>query len=169
MRIDNRTGYRLRDIRKLVVAAFKAEGVSPAMYWIEIAGTSWARIHGIAWLDTGHIRMYIPEHFAADFNQKETHEFAKIFVHEIGHTLGLVHRDQIDYSEIPTPWADGLVLRRKLERPQIPIRERRFANARKKLVEHSRKLKREQNMVRKWRSKVRYYERVLDTAAGGGG
>ncbi len=166
MEISNVTGYRLRDIRKLILAAFKAEGVSPADYDITVARTNRTRIHGRAGIGYHYIHMRIPETWDKDLSQEEIHIFAKVLVHEIGHTLGLVHKEQVPVREIPTPWADGLAIRRKPERIQIPVRERRYATARRKLVEHSRKLKREQNMVRKWRSKVRYYERTL--AAGGG-
>lgn len=166
MRIDNQTGYRARDIRKLFLAAFKAEGVSPKYYRIWILPTRRLWIHGRAGLGSRRITMFIPQEWDTDINQTGTNQFARIFVHEIGHTLGLVHKEQINIWTIPTPWADGLELRRKLERPKIPVRQRRFDSARRKLDEHTRKLKREQNLVRKWRTKVRYYERTLATAAG---
>lgn len=52
-------------------------------------------------------------------------------------------------------------------KPKTDIKLVRYEHAKKFLVEKEQKLKRLQNQIKKWRSKVRYYEHVFAVAKKG--
>jgi hypothetical protein len=87
---------------------------------------------------------------------------AQVFEHEVGHNLGLHHREMKEWWKLEPTWHEGLHIRRKEEKAKPTIADKvrkRAEHAMKKLEEHEKKLAREEGLVRKWRAKVRYYQR----------
>ena len=178
MRIRNETYYRTGDLRKLFKAGFEAEGVNSRGYYIRVcyARQAWATGYGfynskslcvrLPSLETIKRRMALRVHKlqVVEVNVKRV---AQVFVHEVGHTLGLRHREMVKSSSIEVSWSEGMEIRKKevVPIPKTDPKLVRFEHAKEKLREHEGKLRREAKLVRKWKKKVRYYERVFEKAA----
>lgn len=189
MRIKNATPYRTADLRALVLAALRAEGIEASGYIVEVGASKrqprrrwddelkrWVpddrdapyRFSGLGMLNRRWFRLGIPKAvYARDLAPEEVKRLAQIAVHELGHNLGLRHADMVGSFGIPVPWADGLAVRLAEVKPapRRDLQAERAERARAKLEEHERKLRREQKLVRKYRAKVRYYERRRTAAA----
>jgi superfamily I DNA and RNA helicase len=73
----------------------------------------------------------------------------------------------VSWSGIEVSWSDGLTIRRKEEvkRTSADRVAAREAAARKKVEEYEKKIKRNQNLLKKWKGKVAYYDRKNRAAA----
>jgi len=168
--IQNGTKYRTDDIRRIVRAAMKALGVRAAKRVI----VKPSRKHFSGRANVGSrtreaktIWIWLPPHF----NAKEA---ACLAAHELSHTQGVCHGDMTREQYMcrqEVPWAKGLQLRTRItatsdvkavETPAQRARrivEKRSTHAddmhRKALT----RLKRAQNIERKWRKQVQYYRK----------
>jgi len=95
---------------------------------------------------------------------------AQIYIHEVGHNLGLHHKDMplsvnIDISWLPD---ESVPLKAaKLQKPKPNVVEVRAIQAQKKLDKWQIKLKRAKTYVKKYRKKVQYYEKKRIAASNG--
>jgi len=69
-----------------------------------------------------------------------------------------IERDLAEYV-VKSGWLNGKLKSKAKPKSNIPIVVKRYANAKKMLATHQKKLKREQKLVAKWQAKCRYYER----------
>lgn len=199
IKIINHSGWRTDDLRRMFRAACKAAGATGDKV-LEVRDGRAGYVRGRAVygqrgadgvFEGRFVWMWIPsrvlfQYVSADVPEGMTQEaagVARVFVHEVLHTLGVTHGEMTNaqrHCTQPIPWAAGLVLRRKEEKPKpepeskketpaergARIREEREKKARKMLERAERDQKRAAARVRKWKKKVRYYERQMKQAAG---
>lgn len=168
MKIENRTQWRMDDVRKIVTAGFQANSFDGSntkvlvKYW---------RGHtlGRATLDGRRMTLFLRGPSSTDLTNRAytpglVRQLAGTINHEIAHLRGLGHRE-MDLASFKTPeatkWIEGLELRLQ-ERPiamlvETRIRERQ-EHALRMLAKAERKLKIATTVYRRWKTKVAYYE-----------
>ena len=171
--IYNKTEWRKDDLRKLIYAGLKAEGPGDRPYRVYVEYTRQSRgCSGYAYLNSGDITMRLPrpewiEVVDGKAPEKIVHNFARVLVHEIGHTMGLKHEDMVKSHTIETPWADGLQLRAQVKKVTTVSREDKARAAverlEAKLIEetkrHKTNIKRLKTLLSKAKRSVYYYDR----------
>lgn len=157
MKVTNKTEFRTDDLRKIFKAGLIAEGAEYKRYWITVR-KSRKHITGSTWYTSHNISINLP----SDAGERLRY-LAQVFVHEIGHTLGLRHSEMTHYYTIKIPWLNGMVLRKKTVKvkPKEDLRTKRYQHALKMFKSHKSNLKREENLVKKWGRKVKYYEKAI--------
>jgi len=177
--IDNKTWYRSDDIRKLVRKAIAEEGLRGRDYLVQVRYARGGDIGGYGWYHQRKIKMCIPKHESQwhpvrgsnptpfEFTPARIKKFSQVVIHEFDHNRGLKHADMVSWSGIEVSWSDGLTIRRKEEvkRTSADRVAAREAAARKKVEEYEKKIKRNQNLLKKWKGKVAYYDRKNRAAA----
>lgn len=191
--IKNETDYSTRDLRKLVLRAIKAEADFPKdwkwdRYVVRIAYSRRAGISGYGYYNSRNFCLKLPrpkmlvlrvnqQQYPYELSPESITRLAQVAIHEIGHNLGLRHAEMIDSSKIDVSWAAGLrvQLNMKPAQARIPGQDKRRQNAEKREAKArahvdrlEREIKRKQKLLRKWKNKVRYYDRKKDKAAGEG-
>jgi len=166
LKIKNKTRYSTRDLRRFFTAGLRALGASE-LKTIDVAYSRGARVHGRARYPSPDIwssnsqGLFIWMTLPARASFLKLLELAQVFEHEIGHTLGLRHREMQSWWTLGCPWAEGLTIRH-LDAPiqrAVPAPERREARARAHIARLETQLVRTQRLLRKWRAKVRYYDK----------
>lgn len=160
MQVINETHWDTQNLRKLFIAACKAEGHGKIHTIVKMIYSKSGYIHGKAILGGRYIWMYIPKNL--DLNNKYTREsFAQIFVHELDHNKGLCHNEMRGHSGINVDWCNDISFKKKEPKPkkQRNIVQERYEHASKMLKKHKTKLKRQETIVKKWSKKVKYYEK----------
>jgi len=173
MKVVNKTKYNGRQLRAFITWVSNQEGWEPAMrkrLSVEVVlARKWHT--GEAWKRSYHIEIRIPG--SARLNKAK---LASLIAHELKH---LTNRQHIPYSterwmrgpgpyghrdcekywsaahelplEVPTPKAKPVAT--PLSRAQAGL-----AHAEAKVAEYEVKLRRTENLLKKWRKKARYYE-----------
>jgi len=169
MRIKNETNYQTNDLLKFISAGIRAMGCEKNKI-VRVASSHQRKHWGCApygyktpsggWSEGSRLMFSLPS--PKDLNLAE---FARVVEHEIAHNMGLRHGEMDDntrYCNGPMPeWAKGLQIRvkeknRKAKRPIVEVNEER---ARAALEKWENRLKQAQRFARKWRKRVRYYDR----------
>jgi hypothetical protein len=161
MKIDNHTNWSTDDLRKLMTATLKKIGFKKInlvkiIYQrglrTSIGGTCWYR----------HIDMIVPKPESLD-KKFDTVRFVQVFTHEVHHRMGLGHGDMVSSYDIDCSWAKDFEvnLEVKIPKPKEPLVQRRYKHAKKMLKEKERTIRRNQNLAKKWKKKVRYYEKKI--------
>lgn len=159
MKVKNETNYDTRYLRKLFMDCERHEGTNPKHRYVRVINKRGGGVAGCAWLNSYSVTMKLPTYQAP-----KAASVAQVYIHEVGHNLGLRHKEMASYSSIDVSWLldeDVPLKKIKPPKPRPNIVEIRTAKAQKKLDEHLKKLKREQNLVKKYRIKVRYYEKKI--------
>ena len=157
MIVKNETNYDTRYLRRLFIACEKHEGcriTNKKMRgrWVKIK-KSRNRTSGYAWLNSTSIVMKLPPNAKAIV-------VAQVYIHELGHNLGLRHNEMPPCDFVIDFWPDELIPLKKVKAIQKRnIIEVRAEKAQKKLNEWTRKLNRAKTYVKKYQVKVRYYEK----------
>lgn len=182
LNITNHGSYRTDDLRKLISAALRAEGMWAPNGWcqVEVEDCKGNNCHGLATIGIPAFKLMLPTLRGPSDNRRKFFEklpvylvkqLAQVAVHEIGHTQGMRHDEMVDWWEFEVPWADGLKVRlAESAKPKkvTPLEraERRSAHVDKKVAEVERKLlllsRRKKALgktLRGWRRKQRYYEK----------
>jgi len=178
MKVENKTRWDTRDLRKFFLAGLKALGASKDKTIIVKYNRS-TRARGEEYV-SGHA--YYPSWYNREGDEIQLNipreEFdlfslAQVFEHEIGHTLGVRHKDMLPVDELTPTWHEGLILRKKESKSQLSKEEKRAETARKreqhvreKVREYEEKLdglektrKRWKKRLAEWKKKAAYYER----------
>lgn len=181
MRINNLTNIRSEDLRAIVkrVAEFELEPRSRAGVTVHVVlrGARKSKAHAARW--AGYTRRTVgPLAPGLRFNQaiirvgpkSGATEVAMLLAHEFAELRGLDHRAMrsqgyfLQYRRERFGWAAELPLRPKEKAPPTApdvTRAKKHAHARRMLVLAERRAKRAATIEKKWRAKVRYYERKL--------
>lgn len=166
--IDNKTWFNSSDIRQIVKAALKAEGIDRRTYLVQVRYSRRSgEIGGLGWYHLNRIKMTVPkyqwtENLLWQFTPDRVKTFAQVMVHEFGHNLGLRHKEMCGVSDIDVSWCEGMQIRISDPPKKETSEERsakREAKARVKVQELEREIKRKQNLLKKWKTKVRYYDK----------
>ena len=186
--LENKTGYRTADLRAFCLAAIKAEGAEGRwgrLPWrVRIVYSHDLRMSGYAFLNSQSFCLRVPKPNALKDRRltplpagealpaSVVTMIAQVAAHEIGHCLGLKHREMSDCGNFPVDWAATLPIRVKTPKAPANADERRHAmklkraqRAAGRVQELEREIKRKANLLKKWRRKAAYYERTLGKAA----
>lgn len=172
----NTTHWNTRDLRKLIAAGLRANGMEPAGYPVGVEYRRRRGRHGYGWVGARGFTLRLPgrteclqraQVFGTAPDHLDGKNLAHTINHEIAHNRGLRHRD-MGYG-IGTDWAKGFVVRwTPPVKKTITTEERivaREAHAARMLAKAETRLKRAKTIYRKWAQKVRYYERRTKAAA----
>lgn len=159
MKVRNETNYDTHYLRRLFLACEKHEGTDSRYRHVKVIYWQRSRVSGYAWYNSNSVVMKLPKD-----SDVGTRRVAQTYIHEVGHNLGLRHKDMVARFEINTTWLpDEEVPLKKVKpaKPKQPLIEKRAAHAQKMLDKHLTKFKREKNLVTKYRRKVAYYEKRM--------
>lgn len=153
MKLDNRTDWDTKDLRRLCLAVIKHVGSKHHIITVEYSKRR--RYHGLAQVGGTKIWMYV---LKENFNVRD---FAQILQHEIGHNMKLRHEDMASCWHFNTDYCKDLTVNKRAikEKPKVDLQKIRHEQARKKVQELASKLKRTETLLKKWQKKVRYYEK----------
>ena len=159
MKIINKTNYDTRYLRSLFIKCEKHEGTNYKYREVEVRynRSCYHRVGGHAWYHSRFV-MKLPREDA------KVRRVAQVYIHEVGHNLGLHHKDMASSFSIDVSWlADETIPNKKLKPPKSKpnIVETRAKHAQKKLDEWNKKLNRAKTFVKKYRIKVKYYEKKM--------
>lgn len=159
--IKNNTNYRTCDLRKLFIECMKREGVNQCNLSVEKSKRHY--VHGKARLNSIRVAMYLPKG-----SEKHKNSIARVFIHELGHNLGLRHKEMLPIWDIDCSWAEGFDLRTKEIKPkkQRDLVKERYEKTMGKVKEYETKLKRNKTLLKKWNKKLKYYEKKMDCKTG---
>lgn len=166
MKILNKTSYLTKDISQILNWCLKKEGMVGKNLVVEIIETR--RVYdshrdfvgGYAYYGEGDFnqRNYIMLKLAKRGTFK-AFDLAHTFIHELAHTRGVKHSEMgIFPEENDVP---DMEIRKKSIPQKKDFRILRYENAIKKSKEYERKMKRTQNLMRKWQKKVKYYQKRM--------
>lgn len=175
--ITNLTWWRSDDVRRLVIAGLKAEGMwTPrGSYMVRITySKGGGGIGGYGYYHRNDLSLALPKQIFTMDGPKVMDELprtlveraAQVLVHEVGHNQGLLHKEMVHSGDIAVPWAEGLVIRRKgaekKDKPStVELREAhvdgKVAEIEGKLIQLKTREKRLRTKLREWKKKQRYY------------
>lgn len=176
MKIINKTNYDTRYLRSLFIKCEKHEGTNYKYREVEVRYSHSWRVGGYAYYNSRYIVMKLPkrhtikisEYYTGKKREEEqgawSQRVAQTYIHEVGHNLGLHHKDMPNSSMIDVSWlSDELLPLKKLKatKPKPNIIEVRANHAQNKLDEWNKKLIRAKTFVKKYRKKVKYYEKKM--------
>lgn len=176
MKIKNSTKWDTQDLRSLILAGMKQFLQTDDWKYREmlviIRKGSRPGAHGRAIIGGARIKIYLPDEF-------EPIRLAWLIGHELNHTIGLGHAEMKGSffahwkasEELMTSdlmqWALPYL---NIKRKEVVVKEKkdlqiiRYERAQGVLEEKLKKFKRLQTQIKKWTTKVRYYEKVLVAA-----
>ena len=172
--IENHTRWSTTDLRRIILRAAKEELPEGRRAIVTIKYRrhgSWTLGH--AYYNSTRMTLFMPRGETQDHLQ-----LLGTIIHEMGHMRNVSHRDMCnlrysrapgwrEYFEQEFPWYAEMPLRMKAPRPKNPRPgpEEKLQHAIEMLTEKERKIKRLQTLAKKWRAKVRYYDRQIRKAA----
>lgn len=186
MLLKNETDYNGRDLRKLILACMKHEGVDHNGYYVKVY---YSKRHnstcGWGYYNRKKLGLGLPKYLSDIVDGKWKKEkieeempvwlvksSARVIVHEIGHNLGLKHGDMVESHSIDVSFCEGFNLRvrgaktKAAVKASMPLVEKRSEHVKAKikgLEESLRKLEtRKKGLVtrlKSWRKKDKYYDK----------
>lgn len=153
--------YYANSMRLLIEPTAQSEVVFPERYGLKPGKRGWRRIVTMS-------RLELPEEIML--------RVARTLAHEVQHNKGERHREMTKSCQLPVEWAHTLIskgfrIRRAPQpkpKPKRDLQAERQAHAEKMLAKHESDLRRKAKLVKKWRTKVRYYERAAEKKAANG-
>lgn len=163
LRFANETDFDTRALRKLTLACLKRYADNDRVWRVNVRvqRKNGLRV-GQAWINSGKWEVLIPQ----GTTKISGRWFAHIAQHEIRHCQGVRgERDMAKWAtmhESHFDWADAhdMRIKEKEIKAKVPLQQKRAEHAQRMLDKHERRLKAQQRIVRKWRDKVSYYEKV---------
>lgn len=161
--VDNRTDYTAKSIKAFYKPIAEHEGLAGEDLFIRAVNQyrggakynhSKAK-YGCYWVE---LAIWRPE----DLHEDRKKKLIQIAMHEFAHCRGLHHKDMGDCYSFETSWfPKDLNLEVKQASNPLPkdIKKERYENAKKHLKEAEAKVKRWGNVIKKWKKKVKYYEK----------
>jgi hypothetical protein len=181
MKIDNQTVYSTRHLRKIFIACEKNEGTNYKNRHVKVIYTkSGVATRGYAWYNSNRVVMKLPKPLKEhDYkNSACIHRVAKVYIHEVGHNLNLRHKEMMKWWDIPVDFLEEGDVEFKLEallpkkeavkiskKPKKTRAELNEEKARNKLAEWEKKLSRAKTFVKKYKTKVKYYDKKKESIA----
>jgi hypothetical protein len=182
LKLENKTAYSTKDLRAFLRAGLRAYGArSDKVVVVRYQRVVWRAVgqDGVAYGPSGrgqvgrpgrearHIWLHLPRDPAA----LSVGDLAHTLYHEVLHNRGARHRDmtpeQMRWDGTPAPWTEGLSIGLEPARPRPSREERaarlveeREAHAREMLARAERRKKLADTVAKRWRKRVRYYERL---------
>lgn len=173
--IENHTLWSSTDLRRILLRAASEELPDGRRVVATIKyrkASSWTP--GYAYYGSTMMTLFMPR----DEAELDRLKFLNTIIHEMGHMRNVRHRDMKNlrystasgwrkYYEEQFPWFIEIPLRMRVLRKKKPRPgpEQKLQHALDMLAIKERRLRSLQNQARKWRAKVRYYERVIRKAA----
>jgi len=169
VKVKNETDYRTDDLRKILRRCIVECGMNPKRYRIRIYKSRTHRVTGRAPLHGRSLRIGIPciaNWYSPEAEAHETRELdvgaveriARTAIHEIGHNQGLMHRDWASKYRVREKYKDE-PLKLSREERSAALKQKRADHARGMADKYEREIRRKQKFLKKWRSKIRYYEK----------
>jgi len=123
-------------------------------------------VRGHAWYHSRTIHIQLPrprKEFGSTGLKVSARDVATTYLHEVGHNMGLRHKQMGKWWNIDTSWWPDEItpLKAIKQKPKQNIIEFRAAKAQRKLDEWKSKVKRANKLVKKYSDKVRYYEKKM--------
>ena len=125
-------------------------------------------VAGYAWFHSNSIVMKLPRLISTRYGCKITNtinarSIARVYLHEVGHNIGLAHKQMGNIKNIDVSWCSDEIIPQKAtkQKPKKNIIGERAVKAQKKLDEWTKKLNRAKTYVKKYQKKVRYYEKKM--------
>jgi hypothetical protein len=179
MQLINKTKWDSKLLRKLCSVVVKHHGTRKNhRIRIETCKKRYCDYSGYAWISGKDIVMQVPPIARLEYRQPmakgengkwikdlipsqfNSIRFAQILEHEIAHNLGIrEHKNMVRSTDLNCDYAkEFVVLPQEMPvKPQIDRIQLRKDKAEKMLKLHTSRLKRQQNLVKKWQRKVHYY------------
>lgn len=149
MKIENKTNYDTRYLRRLFLACEKYQGTNPKYQMVKVSYARGNRIRAEAWYNCYGIYIRLPKNYRghsitsiprwasgegrrrlteAIKKQKEKYpiepiparELAQIYIHELCHNQGLHHKDMEHWWDIDVSWLPDETIPLKVEKPAKP-------------------------------------------------
>lgn len=160
VRIKNKTNYNTLEIRKYFNIVADLVGVEKKGYvvYVERVKTSRQRVRGRAWLHQSLIKIYL------DKDKQDIPSLMGIIEHELLHNLGNTHDCMYSGGHLSTfKWKsyEGFIAEEVKEKKPIDLRQMRYERILMRLSSYTAKLKRVENLVKKYKSKKKYYDKIL--------
>jgi len=170
LKLLNETRYSTRDLRRLFLAGMKAIGATqPKTVRVTYArigsGIGGRAVYGQQLEHGGTIEGRQVWLYLDRGGSHKPVDLGVTIYHELLHSLGWRHRQMAPDSSFPLDWVDGLPLRftepAKRTRAEIAagLVAKRDARARARVAQLEAEIVRKQKLLRKWRDKVRYYDK----------
>lgn len=162
--LKNGTDYNSRELRKIFNWCFKHEGaIVTRIVIVNYGRGNWGYTGSCASLYNGWIQIHLPR------SHVEIKTLAKVFIHEMGHNLGLRHKEMVSQWNIvlesfPREWKDKHlypIIKEKKKLTTNELQRERYQHAQKMLTKAQTRFKRAKTIERKWKEKVKYYESVF--------
>jgi len=174
VKVVNKTKWDTKYLKKLFLECEKhifntylvhGEAKKDRHVTVKTHRTYW--VGGYAWYHSHSIVIKIPPPVSVHLGNIKTENafsarrVAQVYLHEVGHNIGLMHKQMVPSSKIDVSWwpDENIPLKITKEKPKVNLIEVRAAKAQKKLDEWTKKLNRAKTFVKKYQGKVRYYEK----------
>ena len=162
--VVNGSRYTTASIKRFLRAAMEAEGIDPTGYrvWIRPCRRVYDKSAPCGWGTLGAKRTCLtipaPEHL-------DMVQLASVVVHEMAHNRGILkHHEMLSPwdGSLDVSWVKGLTLEPKVKTlpPKRDLINERHIHAAQMLAKHETLFNKEKRLAKKWRDKVRYYERA---------
>ena len=171
MKIRNKTGYSTRDLSKIFRACEKHEGTKHKYRIVDVVYSKSGYVSGRATvgdsISNGRwIKMRIPKPERAGNNLVRS--VARVYIHELMHNYGQRHSEMQDVYCMDVSFIDGFKLDFapvEKKKKQRPTNEDKLAKVEKLLDKWTKQQKKCATYIKKYKKKVRYYERRIKQAA----
>jgi len=169
--IENKTSFSGRGLRSLFLKTMSHFAEGKTSYGVLFGYTKFPRGRtGFGYYNTNRMAVLLDKNWESqsELTPGQKVRLVNTILHEVEHNEGARHKD-MDCGAYTTGfnledilWVKDIKIERKAESTKISPSQRagrKEAHAKVMLAKHEAKLKREQKLIRKWKVKVKYYEK----------